>query len=120
MGLRWRTGLGQRAGGSSSAAIHFVTNEEYAIVTVHPPPQQQHLYDAMEEVVEYFEEVHRVRVQSSCLSPLGLCLIQFSSPIARQAMINLRPHQLDAMREIVVEEHDRGIKLRNCPFTRTC
>lgn len=24
---------------------------EYAIVTVHPPPQQQHLYDAMEEVV---------------------------------------------------------------------
>ena len=95
-------------------------HEEYAIVTVHTPPQQQHLYDAMEEVVEYFEEVHRVRVQSSCLSPLGLCLIQFSTPVARQAMINLRPHQLDAMREIVADEHDRGINLRNCTFTRTC
>lgn len=35
-------------------------------------------------------------------------------------MINMSPHQLDAMREIVVEEYDRGINLRNCPFTRTC
>lgn len=68
----------------------------------------------------YFEEEHRVRVLSSCLSPLGLCLIQFHSPVARQAMVNLSLHQLDTVREIVVEEHDRGINLRNCPFTRMC
>jgi hypothetical protein len=94
-------------------------HEDYAIITVHPPPPQNHLYDEM-EVVQYFEEVCRVRVQSSCLSPLGLCLIQFSSPVTRQAMINLSPHQLDVVREIYVEEHDKGINLRNCPFTRTC
>lgn len=35
-------------------------------------------------------------------------------------MINQSPHQLDAMREIMVEEHGRGINLRNCPFMRTC
>lgn len=74
----------------------------------------------MDEVVAYFEKEHGVRVQSSYLSPLGLCLIQFYSPVVRQAMINMSPHQLDAVREIVVEEHDRGINLRNCPFTRTC
>jgi hypothetical protein len=95
-------------------------HEEYAIITVHPPPQQNQLYEAMDEVVQFFEEEHHVRVQSICLSPLGLCLIQFHSLVARQAMINMSPHQLDAVREIVVEEHDRGINLRNCPFTRTC
>jgi hypothetical protein len=74
----------------------------------------------MDEVVNYFEHEHPVRVLSSCLSPLGLCLIQFNSPIARQTMVNHSPYQLDAVREIVVEEHDRGLNLRNCPFTRTC
>lgn len=32
----------------------------------------------------------------------------------------MSPHQLDVVCEIVVEEHDRGINLRNCHFTRTC
>jgi hypothetical protein len=95
-------------------------HEEYAIATVLPPPQQHLLYEAMDEVMDYFEEVHHVRVLSSCLSPLGLCLIQFQSPVTRQAMINQSPHQLDDVHEIVVEEHDRGLNLRNCPFTRTC
>jgi hypothetical protein len=66
-------------------------HEEYAIVTVFPPPPQHLLYNAMDEVVEYFEEEHRVDIQSSCLSPLGLCLLQFHSTIAREAMINLSP-----------------------------
>lgn len=57
-------------------------HEDYAIVTMLPPPQQHLLYEAMDEVVDYFEEVHRVRVLSSCLSPLGLCLVQFRSPVA--------------------------------------
>ena len=95
-------------------------HEEYAIVIVLPPPEQHNLYDAMDEVVNYFEEERHVRVLSSCLSPLGLCLIQFHSPVARQAMVNLSPHQLDVVHEIVVQEHDRGINLRNSPFTRTC
>lgn len=35
-------------------------------------------------------------------------------------MIGLSPHQLDHVREIVVEAHDRGINLRSCPFIRSC
>lgn len=35
-------------------------------------------------------------------------------------MVNLSPLQLDDVREIVIEEHDRGLNWRNCPFTRTC
>ena len=54
------------------------------------------------------------------LSPLGLCLVQFHYPTAKQAMINLSPLQLDGVREIVVQALDRGINLRSCPFTRTC
>lgn len=50
-------------------------HNEYAIITVLPPPQQNHLYEAMDEVFHYFEEEHNVRIESSCLSPLGLCLI---------------------------------------------
>lgn len=64
--------------------------------------------------------MHQVRICSSCLSPLGLCLIQFGLPVARNTMISLSPHQLDAVREILVEEHDRGRNLHACPFTRTC
>ena len=95
-------------------------HDEYAIITVLPPPHQNELYDTMEDVVQYFEHEQNVRAESSCLSPLGLCLVQFRFPVARQAMINLSPLQLDAMHEIVVVEHDQGLNLRSCPFTRTC
>lgn len=74
----------------------------------------------MEEVVQYFEDEHHARVRSSCLSPLGLCLVQFSSPMVKEAMINMSPHQLDDVREIVVVKNDRGRNIRNCPFTGTC
>ena len=62
----------------------------------------------MDEVVAFFEHEHNVRIQSSCLLPLGLCLIQF------------RSLQLDDNRQVTVVEHDRGINLRDCSFTRTC
>jgi len=95
-------------------------HEVYAIVTVRPPPQNHQLFDTMDEVVTFFEEVHNVRIQSSFLSTLGLCLAQFRSPIARQSMISQSPLQLDDFREVSVVEHDHGINLRDCPFTRTC
>jgi hypothetical protein len=95
-------------------------HEEYAIITLVPPPPPQDLYEAMEEVVEFLVEERRAFVDSSCLSLLGLCLVQFRSPVTRQAMINLSPLQLDANRQIIVQEHDRGLNLRSCPFSRTC
>jgi hypothetical protein len=47
-------------------------------------------------------------------------LLSFPSAIARQAMINLSPHHFGNGRVLRVVEHDRGINLRNSPFSRTC
>jgi energy-coupling factor transporter transmembrane protein EcfT len=61
-----------------------------------------------------------VVIRSCCLSPLGLCLVQFFSSLERQVMISCSPMQLDELREIEIVQHDRGINFRSCPFTRTC
>jgi hypothetical protein len=74
----------------------------------------------MEEVVAFLEEEQHAVIRSCCLSPLGLCLVQFSSSLERQVMISRSPMQLDELREIEIVEHDRGINFRSCPFTRTC
>jgi hypothetical protein len=74
----------------------------------------------MEEVVTFLEEEQHAVIHYCCLSPLGLCLVQFSSSLERQVMISRSPMQLDELREIEIVEHDRGIDFRSCPFTRTC
>lgn len=53
-------------------------HEDFAIATIFPPPPQHLLFDAMDEVVEFFEEEHRVRVLSACLSPLRLVCCNFT------------------------------------------
>jgi hypothetical protein len=83
-------------------------HEEYAIISIHPPPPANQIYEAIDEVLEYFEDEHRVRFRSCCPSPLGLCFSQFPSAIAGQAMINLSPHHIGNGRVLRVVEHDRG------------
>jgi hypothetical protein len=95
-------------------------HEEYAIISIVPPPLANQIYEAIDEVLEYFEDEHGVRFRSCCPSPLELCLAQFPSAIARQAMINLSPHHIGNGRELRAVEHDRGINVRNSPFSRTC
>jgi hypothetical protein len=95
-------------------------HEEYAIISIFPPPPANQIYEAIDEVLEYFEDEHGVRFCSCYPSPLGLCLAQFPSAIARQATINLSLHHIGNGRELRVVEHDRGINLRNSPFSRTC
>jgi hypothetical protein len=75
------------------AANPLRRHEEYAIISIDPPPANQ-IYEAIDEVLEYFEDEHGVRVRSCCLSPLELCLAQFPSAIARHAMINLSSHHI--------------------------
>jgi hypothetical protein len=74
----------------------------------------------MEKVVTFLEEEQLAVIRSCCLSPLGLCLMQFSTSLESQVMISRSPMQLDELREIEIVEHDRGINFRNCPFTCTC
>jgi hypothetical protein len=114
-----RIGLVLLVGGSSSRPIPPRRHEEYAIISIDPPPPANQIYEAIDEVLEYFEDEHGVRFRSCCPSPLGLCLAQFPSAISRQAMINLSPHHIGNGRELRVVEHDKGINLRNSPFSRT-
>jgi hypothetical protein len=95
-------------------------HEEYAIISIDPSSPANYIYESIDEVLEYFEEEHRVRFRSCCPSPLGLCLAQFPLAIARQAMINLSLHNFGNGRVLRLVEHDRGINLRNSPFSRTC
>lgn len=76
-------------------------HENFAIATLTPAPilQHQELHEAIDLVIEYFEEVHHVRIVSACPSPLGLCLLQFRSVIAKQSMINLSPFILIYLKE---------------------
>jgi hypothetical protein len=83
-------------------------HDEYAIISLTPPPPPDQLHNAM-EVVTFLEEVQHAVVRSCCLSPLGLCLVQFSSSLEWQIMISRSPMQLDEVREIAVVEHDRGL-----------
>jgi hypothetical protein len=34
-------------------------HDEYAIITLNPPPPQNQLHDAMEEIVDFLENVHQ-------------------------------------------------------------
>jgi hypothetical protein len=91
-----------------------------SIISIDPPPPANQIYEEIDEVLEYFKEEYRVRFCSCCPSLLGLCLAQFPSAIARQAMINLSLHHFGNGRELRVVEHDRGINLRNSLFSQTC
>jgi hypothetical protein len=84
-------------------------HDEYAIISLTPPPPPYQLHNAMEEVVTFLEEVQHAVVLSCCLSPLGPCLVQFSSSLEWQIMISRSPMQLDEVREIAVVEHDMGL-----------
>jgi hypothetical protein len=102
--------------GSSSRPILHVIMKSMLSSQLTPLLQQIRFMKQL----DYFEDEHRVRFRSCCPSPLGLCLAQFPSAIARQAMINLSPHHFGNGRVLRVVEHDRGINLRNSPFSRTC
>jgi hypothetical protein len=83
-------------------------HDEYSIILLVPPPPPNQLHDAMEEVVTFLEEEKHAGIRSCCLSPRGLCLVQFSSSLERQVMIGRSPIHLDVVREIEIVEHDRG------------
>lgn len=67
-------------------------HDEYAIAYIFPPPLVAFTLTTIDEVVDYLEPEHGVRVLSECLSPLGLCLLKFHSPIGQQAMVYMSPH----------------------------
>lgn len=92
-------------------------HDDYAIATVFPLPQQNQLYAAMDEVIDFLRKFRVCIVSALSVSAWFMpASVWFSCQSAGHAS----PHQLDDVREIVVEEHDRGINMRACPFSHTC
>lgn len=97
-------------------------NEDFVISTSVSAPEKNHhrLHDVIDTVIAYFGEVWGVHVISAFPFLLGLCLIKFGSTLTKQAMINHSRHILSKGREIILEEHDRGLNRWDSSFSRTC
>ncbi|TVU08508.1 hypothetical protein EJB05_41913, partial [Eragrostis curvula] len=111
-----RPARGRLALGGEPPRLH----EDFGIVRVNPPPAAHHLHDALDDVVAFLEDEYNVRIRSSSLSPLGLGLLQFASPTQRQSMIDLSPLPFGPHHQITVIQHDRGLNLKACNYSREC
>jgi hypothetical protein len=58
-------------------------HEEYAIVSLEPPPHPVHTRMALTDVVNLLEQNFPIRVLSHFLSTLGLGLLEFGSSVQR-------------------------------------
>jgi hypothetical protein len=77
-------------------------HDEFGIASVFPPPVQDQLFETTDAVVDFLEHELQVYVLSACLSPLGLALLQFTSPVTLQSLVNRSPFFLENGRELVI------------------
>jgi hypothetical protein len=89
-------------------------HEEYAILTLGPPPPPQNAAAVLDHLIDQLEELFPVRINSNFLSPLGLGLVQFGTPMQRQGLINMLPIAMGNGVNLIVTRHDEGINLRTC------
>lgn len=95
-------------------------HEEFAIVTLDPPPPSEHARVALNDVVHLLQDNFPVRVASHILSPLGLGLVEFDSAIQRQSMLDISPIAINDNSMLRVVKHDEAINLRACHYSRDC
>ncbi|TVU06152.1 hypothetical protein EJB05_49350, partial [Eragrostis curvula] len=95
-------------------------HEDFGILIMNPRPADHHLNAALTDAVDFLELEYNVRIRTSCLSPLGLGLLQFASPAQRQTLIDLSPIPYGPMHHLSVIAHDRGRNLRACNYIREC
>ncbi|CAO2150252.1 unnamed protein product [Urochloa humidicola] len=94
-------------------------HEQYAIITLEPPPMAEQIPDIIEDVAETLEHDFPVRVVSSFPSPLGLGLFQLESPVQRQALLDASPIQF-GHGWLTVQKHDEARNFRSCNYIRQC
>jgi hypothetical protein len=90
-------------------------HEEYAIVSLEPPPHPAHARVTLAYVVNLLQQNFPVRVLSSFLSPLGLGLLEFGSAVQRQSMLDISPIDVNDNIVLRIVKHDEAINLRSCP-----
>lgn len=95
-------------------------HEEYAIVSMEPPPHPLHDWLALTDVINFLQDHFSIRILSSFLSPLGLGLLEFGSTVQRQSMIEISPIDFDRVSVLRVVKHDEAGNLRACPYTQEC
>lgn len=95
-------------------------HEEYAIVSMEPPPHLMHARFALTDVVHFLEEHFPVRVLSSFLSPLRLGLLEFRFTVQRQSLLEISSIDFDEVSILRVVKHDEAGNLRACAYTREC
>lgn len=72
-------------------------HEEYAIISMEPPPHPVNARAILTNVVNFLENQYPVRIFSSFLSPLGLGLLEFGSSVMRQSMLDISPIPFDGI-----------------------
>lgn len=94
-------------------------HEEYGILSMNPPPHPAHTRATLNNIVQFLEEQYLVRVFLAFLSPLGLGLLDFSSSVMCQSMIDLSliPYEGSMLRKV---KHDEVGNLRSCQYIREC
>jgi hypothetical protein len=96
------------------------THEDFAIVTIHPIPDNVLQFDAVHEVVQEFMEEHMdIRVRDIQPSHLGQALVQFNQARDRDLLINLRPHPYGGV-NFHLERHNQGRNWHALNFNRDC
>ncbi|CAN6359072.1 unnamed protein product [Urochloa humidicola] len=94
-------------------------HEQYAVITLEPPPIQEQVHEILEDVTEVLQQDFPVRVVSSFPSPLGLGLFQFENPVQRQTLLDASPIQF-GHGWLRVQKHDEARNFRACPYIRQC
>lgn len=94
-------------------------HEEYAIVSIQPPPPAlEQLRPTLDLVCNFLEHDQRVRISTAHLSPLGLGLIKLHSVVQRDRLVRNSPFNMGQHHVVRVVNHDEGINARDCPYTR--
>jgi hypothetical protein len=96
-------------------------HEDYAIVTINPPPQEAaQLRPTLNMVCDFLEHTQRVQVLESHLSPLGLGLIKLRTVPQRDQLVCASPFHMGQHNIVSVVKHDEGINSRSCNYSRVC
>jgi hypothetical protein len=96
-------------------------HEDYAIVTINPPPQEAaQLRPTLNMVCDFLEHTQRVQVLESHLSPLGLGLIKLPTVPQRDQLVRASPFHMGQHNIVSVVKHDEGINSRSCNYSRVC
>jgi hypothetical protein len=96
------------------------THEDFAIISIHPLPQQPLQFLAVREIVHEFLEEHlNVRIREIQRTHLGQALVRFVHAHDRDLLIHTSPHPYGDVSFSLVR-HNRARNWRAMHFNQEC